>query len=575
MTAPGPVRVPMADVSSGSEPTSEMPSESKNTAGSSSGGERATPWWVTAGIALAVVAGVVARFLPRGSMWLDEALSSNIAELPLGDLQAALKRDGHPPLYYVLLHVWGSVVGWSPWALRALSGIFGVAALPLAWWAGCRVGGRPDTNGNVDGRRARRTGTAALVVLATLPFAIRYSSETRMYSLVMLLVLVGYLLVDHHRERPRWSTAIGVAAVSALLLWTHYWSIWLLGGVGIVILVEAFLEHRRGQSSRRNAELGLTAAIVVGGLTYLPWVPTMLYQSAHTGTPWGDVVRPAAFGVLGMIQVFGGAVAEPQLTAYLVAGLMLLGLFGVTNTSGRIELGWSVRPTARREGVVVGATLAIAWAASFVAHAAFTARYLAVVVPLIVVLIAMGLTSVRNDAWRRIIAVVVVCGFAVGVAVEVGRIRTQSGEVADQIITVLDRLPAGSAAPLVVTCPDQNGPSVQRALRDRGVLDAAGDGKLHVVAVPRLDDPRFVDWVDYKDRNAAIDTNEVARRITEQAQGRTLFFASTQGYKTLEGKCEGIQNALIETRGGPNVLVAPDDRNEDEPGIQLLEFPAR
>lgn len=181
----------------------------------------------------------------------------------------------------------------------------------------------------------------------------------------------------------------------------------------------------------------------------------------------------------------------------------------------------------------------------------------------------------RNDAWRRILAVVVVCGFAVGVVVEVGRIRTQAGEVADQIVTVLDRLPAGSAAPLVVTCPDQNGPSVQRALRDRGILDAAGDGRVEVVAVPRLDDPRFVDWVDYKERNAAIDTDEVARRIVERAQGRTLFFASTQGYKTLEGKCEGIQNALIQSRGGPDVLVSPDDRNEDEPGIQLLEFPSR
>ena len=169
---------------------------------------------MTAAIALVVAAGVVARFLPRGSMWLDEALSANIAELPLGDIRDALERDGHPPLYYVLLHVWGSIVGWSPWALRALSGLFGVAALPLAWWAGLRVGGRPGADGQSDPIRSRRTAAAALVVLAALPFAIRYSSETRMYSLVMLLVLIGFLVVDHHRERPRISTAIGTAVGS-------------------------------------------------------------------------------------------------------------------------------------------------------------------------------------------------------------------------------------------------------------------------------------------------------------------------------------------------------------------------
>ncbi|MBS1838008.1 MAG: hypothetical protein JST64_09965, partial [Actinobacteria bacterium] len=372
-----------------------------------------SPWYVRAGIAVVVVIGIVARFLPRGSLWLDEALSANIAQLPIGSMGTALRHDGHPPLYYVILHLWGSAVGWTPWALRALSGLFGVAALPLAWWAGLRVGGRPDADGRVDPVRARRTAAAALVILAALPFAIRYSSETRMYSLVMLLVLVGYLCIDHHRERPRLSTAIGVAVTASLLLWSHYWSIWLLGAVGLVLLAQAFLEHRRAERARRNAELGLAAAIVVGALTFLPWLPAMLYQSAHTGTPWGDVVRPAAFGVLGMIQVFGGAVAEPQLGAYLVAGLIVVGILGTTNAAGRIELGWRVRPTARREGLVVVVTLGIAWSVSFVARAAFSARYLAVVVPLVVLVIGMGLTAIRNDGWRRVIAVVVVAGFAV------------------------------------------------------------------------------------------------------------------------------------------------------------------
>ena len=532
------------------------------------------PWWVRVGIVVVVGAGIVARFLPRGSMWLDEALSANIAQLPLGDIGGALERDGHPPLYYVILHAWGALVGWSPWALRALSGIFGVAALPLAFWAGRRIGGRPDADGHRDPIRARRTAVAALVVLAALPFAIRYSSETRMYSLVMLLVLAGYLLVDHHRERPRWSTAIGTAIVAGLLLWSHYWSLWLLGALGLVLLVQAVLDHRHGRTRRRNAELGLAAAIVVGALTFVAWLPTMLYQSAHTGTPWGDVVRPAAFGVLGMIQVFGGNVAEPQLTAYLVAGVMVLGLFGLTNAAGRIELGWRVRPTARREGLIVLVTLAIAWAVSFVARAAFTGRYLAVVVPLVVLVIAMGLSAITRDGWRRAVAVVVVAGFAAGVAAEVGRVRTQAGEVADRIVEATAALPDGAPDPLVVTCPDQNGPSVQRALRDRGVLDAEGQGRVRVVAVPRLDDPRFVDWVDYAERNRAIDLVEVAGRITELGRDRTIFLAVTEGYKTLEGKCEAIQNTLVSARGAPRILVTPDERNEDEPGMQLLEFPA-
>lgn len=526
------------------------------------------PWWVRVTIAAVVVVGIVARFLPRGALWLDEALSANIAQLPIGDMRSALRHDGHPPLYYVILHGWGSLVGWSPWALRALSGLFGVAALPLAWWVGARIGGRPDVDGISDPVRARRTAVGSLVLLAALPFAVRYSSETRMYSLVMLLVLIGYLFVDHHREHPRWSTAAGTAVTASLLLWSHYWSIWLLIGVGLVLLVQAAVEHRRRDTAARNAELGLATAIVVGSLTFIPWLPTMLYQSAHTGTPWGDVVRPAAFGVLGMIGVFGGAVAEPQMGAYVVAGLLTLGIVGTTNAAGRIELGWRVRPNARREGLVVVATLAVAWTASFVARAAFSVRYLAVVVPLIVVVAAMGMTAIRDDRWRRIVAVVVLAGFGAGVVAEVARVRTQAGEVGDRVAELLADAPAGSPEPLLVTCPDQIGPSVQRALVDRGVAD-----RVEVVAVPRLGDPRFVDWVDYASRNARIEPGEVAGRILERAKGRPLVLAETAGYKTLEGVCEGIQSVLTASRGAPRVLVVPDERNEDEPGIQLLEFP--
>lgn len=58
-----------------------------------------------------------------------------------------------------------------------------VAALPLSWIAG--------------GRRARVTGVRwAVVIMALSPYVVRYATEARMYSLIMLLVLAGYLLID-------------------------------------------------------------------------------------------------------------------------------------------------------------------------------------------------------------------------------------------------------------------------------------------------------------------------------------------------------------------------------------------
>ena len=47
-----------------------------------------------------------APLLDPSDLWLDEALTVNIAGVPLHEIPSYLKRDGAPPLFYVLLHFW-------------------------------------------------------------------------------------------------------------------------------------------------------------------------------------------------------------------------------------------------------------------------------------------------------------------------------------------------------------------------------------------------------------------------------------------------------------------------------------
>ena len=58
-----------------------------------------------------------------------------------------------------------------------------------------------------------------------------------MYSLLMVGTLVLYLLVDDvvRLGRGGWARLVALALVSGLLLLTHYWSIWLLGSVELVL----------------------------------------------------------------------------------------------------------------------------------------------------------------------------------------------------------------------------------------------------------------------------------------------------------------------------------------------------
>src|SRR3954447_25394471 len=56
------------------------------------------------GVVGVLALGVVLRFVCQSDMWADEVLSVNIAKLPLDRLMPALRHDGAPPLYYLLLH---------------------------------------------------------------------------------------------------------------------------------------------------------------------------------------------------------------------------------------------------------------------------------------------------------------------------------------------------------------------------------------------------------------------------------------------------------------------------------------
>src|SRR5690606_27146736 len=107
------------------------------------GSPRLPRWTGPVALGLVLAVGVVLRFVQRSPLWLDEALSVNIASLGVSDLLEALRHDGHPPLYYLLLHGWMRVFGDGDAAVRALSGILGVAALPLFWVAGRRLAGPP------------------------------------------------------------------------------------------------------------------------------------------------------------------------------------------------------------------------------------------------------------------------------------------------------------------------------------------------------------------------------------------------------------------------------------------------
>src|SRR3954467_11610142 len=62
--------------------------------------------------------------------WIDEGISTGIADRALGAIPHALREDGAPPLYYMLLHFWLAIAGDSEAGGGSLSLAFRVLRIP-------------------------------------------------------------------------------------------------------------------------------------------------------------------------------------------------------------------------------------------------------------------------------------------------------------------------------------------------------------------------------------------------------------------------------------------------------------
>jgi len=492
-------------------------------------------------VAAAVLVGLVLRFVTTSHLWLDEALTVDIARLPLTDIGSALRQDGHPPLYYYLLHEWMLVFGQSDIAVRALSGVFGVIALPLGWLAGRRAGGP-------------RAAWAFVVLLSLSPFAIRYSTETRMYSLLMVLVLAGYLLVTNALERPSALRLLGIALVAGALLLTHYWALWLVAATVVVLGWRAW--RKKGE---RRTTVRVLVAVFAGGVFLLPWLPSMLYQSAHTGTPWASVVRPTTMLTDTLQDVGGGEFAEALLLGWGLLALFVLGLLAVAIDDHRLELDLRTRPQVRREAALVALTLAIASLAGYATRTTFATRYAAVVFPLFLIVAAVGLTRLDMPIVRPIVVLTFITLGVVGGIYNVKTDRTQAGHIAAAVRSGLQ------PGDVVVMCPDQLGPSVHRLL----------PSSVEQVTYPSFGSPDRVDWREYAQRSERADPKAFAAGVTDRAgasHAHSVWLVTSGSYKTFEGQCEALTNELS-IRLGAGTVAVQEDGDAFFEHAALIQFP--
>jgi mannosyltransferase len=394
------------------------------------------------------VAALRARALDA-PLWMDEGISVGIASHPLGDIPGLLRQDGSPPLYYVMLHLWIGVFGSSPTAVHALSLTFFALAVPAAVWAAWTPFGP-------------LAGGLAGALVALDPFTVYYADDARMYTLVLLLgVLATGSFVRAFVLRRRRHVA-AFAVLLAALLYTHNWALFYAAATGI-----AFVALLAAAPDRRSLLRDGAFAFAGAALLYAPWLPTLAFQSAHTGAPWS--VEPGRADLThALSDIWSGEL--PATIVLLVAG------------AGTIEL--ARRRRSRHAALAILAiaatTLLLAFAWSQLSSPAWAVRYLMVVAAPLIVVAGAGLARTR---------VLGVATIAVALALSwhghPSRTALMDKSNVAQIAGALrPQLPDGS---LVVTAQPEQVPALRYYL---------GPNVRYVTPFGSVADPQVMDWRD-------------------------------------------------------------------------------
>ncbi len=408
--------------------------------------------------------------------WIDEGLSVGIAHHPLFDIPGVLRKDGSPPLYYMLLHVWMSVVGGDGESrTHALSVLFATLTIPAGWLAGRRLFGE-------------RAAWATAALCATLPFLTYYAQETRMYALVAFLGLAAsaaFAMAYAVRDR-RWLVPFSVLTV--LTVYAHNWGLFLGLGMGVAFLV---LWRTAPEVERaplfRDGLIGFGLLVVL----YLPWLPTLLFQAQHTGAPWS--AKPPLDGLIsGLQNLVGGVETALLLTVVAAAGLMTLRGGSEGRERSRIVVAL---------GVMLGVAVALAWLASQ-ASPAWATRYFSVFVGPALLLAGAGIVRFGKVGLVAL-AIVLVLWFD-------PHERSIRGK-SDAYRVARTLQDDGLIAPrdLVVAIHPEYGPAMRYYL---------GDGYQWADALGPVSDNQVFDWRDALDRLKAAGPKRTLDKLAPEVK---------------------------------------------------------
>ncbi|MDJ0533144.1 MAG: glycosyltransferase family 39 protein [Xenococcaceae cyanobacterium MO_207.B15] len=171
-------------------------------------------------------------------IWLDEALTIQKISTanPLEILQN-LRRDNHPPLYYILLYFWSKIIANTEESLRLFSVLFGVGTVVVVMrWLK---------------QYSCLASILAGIYFSTAPIMLRFSQEIKGYSLLLFATALAFFFASRVIAKPeKFSGYIGLTLSLTIAISTHLIGIMLLAPIFLFVVIMTALEQKKNHWSK-------------------------------------------------------------------------------------------------------------------------------------------------------------------------------------------------------------------------------------------------------------------------------------------------------------------------------------
>lgn len=336
------------------------------------------------------VAMRLAMLLSEKSFWGDEWFTLSLVTGSAREVLWGAIQDVHPPLYFLTLHGVVSLLGQEEWVFRSVSFLSSIGTLALIYFLALEL-------------FDRKTALTALLLSAISPFWLQSSNEVRSYSLLAFLsALAAYLLVRYLKNLGRESgrAAPFFLAMLAAVYVEHY--AWFLAFAVFATVTSVLLVERR--LKKLAIVLGLFLAAALPSLVLIGY-QAIFNESVFLAGRMKEyfAISVMAKKIVGVFWHFTCGYAYSMLTVDRVMAYMKTSPYFWMSALSTISAIWFVarglRAIAPRKEVFIFCAVTLLFPIFFLAifyPIRLDARYVCFAAPVFFVLLAAGLSSVKN-----------------------------------------------------------------------------------------------------------------------------------------------------------------------------------